>query len=737
VSEEVFLGRLQTVKAFIAELQPISKIVDGRWVEIEDKLSRFPKKGLVRLDPKQLGNIKTLQSLWVFNCISRADGPHSFQADRIERARPVVDLSALSIEEAQRVLLEQGVTLPDKQTRSAVVLLSENTCCEGRFEPKDTNSQKWLLKLPSDGCVDIRDANPSWRSSYQIKEGLVYPAFGAINGSVRMRVDWSSDGDFLERFIESYGRAVRAYFSQLENSSDAAIKRFEKLLTNSGLGLQGGSDYEAIAQRLRRDWPRISNDLSGLEKLSDLLFESGPGQALLAEVIRDRSIKYETEIETSLRLQIEIDLQGVRKELDVQRAAVAKGLLDLKGLEQKVSDLETRRADLNEKIRETEQTLAQIEESVRQTEVSRQDLLDETKRTSQQKLVVEEELLVIVQSLEQARAAIREFVVGARDALEGSVLDEWGASQALARRLESLLEPANGRTSMLPLVPNPWSLDAMRNSKRLQGAELKHKLKSEAESHGIEVDDLILLDGLARAGELLLINGANAEFALRAYTRVVSAGQIYVSALDPSVIGLDDLWRSPVSNRPTPFALAWNRALTDPDVTVVVCLRSFDSAPIRLWVDAFVASLRSPRRPKNLLVLATTSGRRANDAGEPQDDLLQRSLIAIAPRASSHAAVTEVVFGEPKALPSLLCQPVENETGLTQEEFRELTSSARSANDAKRVLAIRDALHWAAGSRAKDWSAALANFWSAGGTGSLPEPLAQGYEALSALPIQP
>ena len=735
MNEEVFLGRLVTSNSFFAELRPLAEVVDYRWVAVEDNLTRFPKNGLLRVEPEKLGKIKTVQSVWVFTCIARADGPHSFQVEKLERARPVVDLSALSLDEARRVLLEQGVTLPDKQTRSAVVLLSGDACCEGRFEPKDTNSQKWLLKLPPDGCIDIREANPCWRDSSQIKVGLFYPAFGGINGSVRMRVDWSSDGDFLQRFIESYGRAVRAYVSQVDNPNDLAIKRFEKLLTKSGIGLKGESDYEAIVQRLRRDWPRISRDLTGLEALSDLLLESGPGKALLAEVVRDRSKEYEATLETSLRLQIENDLKGVRKELEVQRAAVSKALLDRTKLEHEVEGLENRRVDLDEKLRGTEQALSESEESIRQTEVSLQRMRDEAQQFDQHKHVADEELRVISQSLDRAKTAIHEFVVIARDALEGSALDDWGPSQGLARRLESLLEPAMGKAPILPLLSNPWSLDAIKSPRRLQIAELKPRLKSEAESHGIELDDLILLDGLARAGELLLVNGTNAEFALRAYTRVVSAGQLYVSALDPSVIGLDDLWRTPVSNRPTPFALAWNRALTVPDAVVVVCLRSIDSAPIRLWIDSFVASLRSSRRPKNLLVLATASGRRADYAGDPQDDQLQRSIIAVSPRASSSAVLTEVVFGEPMALPSLLCEPIESKVGLTREEFRELTASVRSAGEAKRVLAIYSALHWTAGPRSKEWSAALATFWSEGRVDSLPGALAQGYEALSALTI--
>lgn len=135
------------------------------------------------------------------------------------------------------------------------------------------------------------------------------------------------------------------------------------------------------------------------------------------------------------------------------------------------------------------------------------------------------------------------------------------------------------------------------------------RISEEAKRHGVEENALKLVDIFARAGELVLLCGAQSELALQAYARCISAGLYRTMALDPSIIGLDDLWRAPGTQTPTALAHAWQAALSEPNLFHIVCMRDVDAAPYRLWLASFQAVLQSASRPSNLLVFAIATGR--------------------------------------------------------------------------------------------------------------------------------
>ena len=134
---------------------------------------------------------------------------------------------------------------------------------------------------------------------------------------------------------------------------------------------------------------------------------------------------------------------------------------------------------------------------------------------------------------------------------------------------------------------------------------LRERLDAEADRWGMDATDLIVFDALLRAGELVVLVDQQDRFLLEAYARSVSGGRLRKLVVDPSMIGLDDLWRQAGSGAPTSFAKAWTAACAHPDQTVLLAIESLNVAPLGFWLPVLSAELHGPARPRNLLVTGT------------------------------------------------------------------------------------------------------------------------------------
>jgi hypothetical protein len=229
-----------------------------------------------------------------------------------------------------------------------------------------------------------------------------------------------------------------------------------------------------------------------------------------------------------------------------------------------------------------------------------------------------------------------------RTALAQSPLQGHAALPFVAEQLEGMLaEHGYHGPSLIPPIMPPWGTGLPSGACNEIGYDaLAIVIREEAKRHGVDESALRLADIFARAGELVLLCGPQAELTLRAYARCIAAGVYRTMALDPSIIGLDDLWRAPGTQAPSAFAHAWQAAVGAPDCFHILCIRDIDAAPYRLWLASFQSILQSVSRPTNLLLFATTTGRSDAQSGVvAPDDNRSEYLVPVFPGVHAAGAV--------------------------------------------------------------------------------------------------
>jgi hypothetical protein len=109
---------------------------------------------------------------------------------------------------------------------------------------------------------------------------------------------------------------------------------------------------------------------------------------------------------------------------------------------------------------------------------------------------------------------------------------------------------------------------------------------------------------LMLAGELPILFGADAEDFVRVAGAVMSPGRIGLMRADPTLISIEDVWARPGSGAPTVMAAATKAS--SKGGSVLVGITDIESSGARFWFPALADLLRSPARPRGLMVFTIT-----------------------------------------------------------------------------------------------------------------------------------
>lgn len=733
-----WIGRISTANHVYSQLKPMARLVDGAWQSLgpEERIARFPRGGLV-LGGFSKALIEAYRngadSLWVFEC-RPSKGEDGWAVEAPEQALPLVDLSGMPMADARRRLFDTGLRLPKGDGRQAVVLLEGGTYALLRFGSKARGGPSFV-RLPPDRIVELRRADPSWKVPGR-DDPPYLPHKGLPSGEIVSRLDWSSDADFLNRLLERYRAALDGYL--LLRDGNEAGRRPEKALAELRLGQGSAAELEAIVERMRTEWPQIARALGAVEGMTRLLMETDEAKRLLADAVEHRRGEMTTDLERQVRAEVEERLRGFREELEHADREVETRRQELSRLEagtaECVRDKDLRVADLR-------QVEARLTESEAMLEAARREAHEVGLRNAAAQAEFERihrECDELAGSVERSRAAISDLVRGIRNEVEASAAHERDEVRLFAARVERLLAQEGMPVAAMapPSVP-PWWAPARSRCQSIGLSELRRRLEEEAQRHGVLTDDLVLLDGFARAGELVLLLGDQAELSLHAYARAVAGGEIRFHAVDPTAIGLDDLWRIPTRSRPTAFAVAWHHAQVNPQDTVLVCLRDFDAAPFRLWLASLQAVLASDDRPRNLLVTAVPSlASSFRDTEEQDAAALRHVLVALGPRPRPGSASAEVVLDEPPPPPTSLRWGTGEVRGPSRVTFKVLVDRGGHPRVVRRALRLVATLGEATGNAERSVPAMWAAYLHDGIASVLPAALAAGAEGIRALAVQ-
>ncbi|MFM0371098.1 hypothetical protein [Paraburkholderia aspalathi] len=699
MDDELFLGKIIRGDAKWARLEPLAVRRGGRWADIEDKVQMFPTEGKV-FSKRGLPNA-FMDSLWTFKrrINDRPDnGADLLLAEDVVKATPILDLSVLSIEQARQRLFNQGVEIPfDGESASVAVLLADGLFC-GLSISRSADGLWRALPVP--GYITLREVPDEWTSPRTFDGLTILPAQAIPSAYAVRRVNWCGDHDFIERVLERFRKFTQHVSdTPYARPSKEGVKYIARALQQAELLPGDDDDVELNLERLESQWPILEARFLASERLSELVLGSAAAKNAISEATAEATAQAIDAARPEVERQVKHDFE----------VSFAEKVTHRDELSQEIEALTYRRDSLAQELQGIEELCHNGRKE--------QDILSNELRT---------------------------VVNDVRTALAVTSPQEQLFAKVVAERIERVLRERGHRgPSLIPSSVAPWSLPlAVVNVREVNLDQLVIRISEEAQLHAVNEFDLQMLDAFARAGELVLIQGPQAELAVRAYARCVAGGTFRSMALDPSVIGLDDLWRSPGTQLPTAMAHAWHAAESEPDTLHILCLRNLDSAPFRLWFSSLHSVLSFDSRPRNLLLLATAMSVDADSVSSRVENSgggLHRWLVPISPGV--HADGIASVLGSivPPIAPASRLRVAGS---ITQDSSRfagwgmRVSSIATSPDTLARMARLGDSLV-----DANDEEIQLALFkWcqfiSSADDKELPNALRDGYAALGTLKYQ-
>jgi hypothetical protein len=152
----------------------------------------------------------------------------------------------------------------------------------------------------------------------------------------------------------------------------------------------------------------------------------------------------------------------------------------------------------------------------------------------------------------------------------------------------------------------PWTLPSHTHTPdRITLPELPSVLAKQASAAGLDLRTVASVDVLARAGDIPILHGDSVELFMQIYGACLTGQAVYRMQLDPSVLGLNDLWTDAQRHRLTPIGEAWQAAEAKTDICHLAVLEHVDCANLSDWYALFRSHFQRAR-PPNLIALATS-----------------------------------------------------------------------------------------------------------------------------------
>ena len=558
---DIFVGKVVFAHGDWARIEPLAALRDGRWQKIENRIRDFPDEGLAFVPPGLgLGQAQH-GSLWTFrreaNVKAISTGKDRFVATQAEPAVVIIDLSMKKIEDARVALYDEGVELPNGCSDRIIVGLSGGLYCVLQCE-QEANSVRRIR--PSSTKVNLMTMPLAWLDCGKVEGRRILPMIVLPQSPAVRRVNWCSDADFVERVLLRTRKHLRNFGGESSLPGKETLQRIARALEQQELLQNSDDDVEFDMERLQSQWPRLLVRFKASDAMCDLVLESDLAIEFIEEARREAAEKEAHHIRPLVEAQVR---EALKEEILNATAEKDLALSAVRGAERRHQELTTALEILEVSVAEATAKAREAEEKVRAG----------------------------IRSLEQQ--------------LTGLSPKEVPFARAFLSRLATSLGDTN--VPQLPDSAPPWSAPRQEQSfGHICLPSLPDLLRTRSKIAGLS--SLTELDAFARAGELVLLTGQCIERTLETYADCIAAGQIWTMTVDPSIIGMDDLWASPPERSPTPLAMAWTFAERNPGSTVLLCLRAIDASPMHLWLSSFAALLRSRSRPRNLIVLAIPIG---------------------------------------------------------------------------------------------------------------------------------
>lgn len=580
------LGRCVFRNDRFTRLEPLLIAEADGWNGVANRKRMFPDVGNVfAVERPAVGAEEG--SLWVFRCgentrTTGVDQPDRFLAVDIREPIEILDFSSSGPEAARRAIVELGVDPVLFPTSEVVVVVGPNSAVRLRLK-QGYHDGKWRPEnVDALDALNVYPYDASFHAGVAVS-GRRFLLPDAPLGVPTGIVDWTSDIDFLSKVLNKIRRSSSTQHDVDRELTKRTIERLMAAFRDSEMLATDPKSNQAMLERLRVLAPSLKANRAAITEIGAVLLEMPSiEEQIRAAVDQARNTALgglRSELRPIVQAEIEHEEHEARGRLLELEAQIAAAKSATSGLAQEIAELSSER------------------------ELQRSGLAEDVEK----------------------------------------LLQTFGRTAEAARHVSELLERYGLGTTSSKTADDagdaPWAVAEASGADPIDIGELFAELSKREQGKGLPKGALAELDVVARAGEIALLLGDETERLITEYGACVAGGSPWRMSLDPTVIGLDDLWRQPGTGVPTSFARAWNHASSNPDRTVLVVLDDLDAALGCLWLPRLAEHLRSPARPANLLVLATL----VPDAttGGPSRDILS-ALLPLAWEGGATGAIAAV-----------------------------------------------------------------------------------------------
>ncbi len=534
----------------------------------------------------------------------REGGRDRWAAPESSTGRPVEVLDLRSHgEEEARRLLVED-GIEGPERGKVCVVFNEGCCVFVNLAP-DPLKTKLTADAGTSGRLEVHTFDTRLFAGEKIRDRWFLPP-DQSTGRIVGRVNWWTDSELLRNTL----RRLRRFIPDVSSSfSKAQIPSLVSHLSRAALLPADGDDLQAIRKRLEGFVPQLQATLTDWNAVVDVLLKLEPVEHKIEARIEEGRKTREAEVRAKLETELRASMSDLTAEHDRLGEAVTKARDELAALQGRVQD--------------------------------------ETRHLEAQRRGLASDLRTVATRLSEVPLAA-DSVADLCEAIASSVGDA-------GRALGDALAPAA-----------PWSRVGFPSGVTRAWDGHAAFLDEVARRAGFEGEDLALVDVGARAGDIVVLPERSTALVV-AYARAVSAREPLRFGVDPSILGLDDLWRR-AGGTATALAAAWAAAALDPSRYAVLLLTGINRSPLDLWLEPFVEALCSDLRPRNLLVFATVAARSLDP--ERRLENLPPRILALDPQPAAGAALagflTDLNSPLPPGLTPVLDAPAPSPEELTR-----------------------------------------------------------------------
>jgi hypothetical protein len=564
IGNDIYIGMTILANQKINRIQPLAVARPDGWlpISIANANDAFPEKGTVfTVDHSLVGreDVFVLFTTVPTQGFISGHGHDRSMTDSV--CEPFEILSTFETktpDERRKIASISGMRLGNQTLPRVILPLGGGKCAFPKLKFYQ-NESIWLVSPNEDlGKICLYEADDSCDGGLSF-DGRSFALPGRYPSREVALINWQTDADFFGSIVKLVKNTADIQpGSPNQALSKSVIERLQTFYSRSQIFNGASGEMQAVRERLGEFLTKLEDGQFSIDEIANALMKNPAVKQSIDDIAQREAeatrIRVETKIKDEVRAKAEAEMATLFPAMKELNATIAE-------LER---DKQTLAADITELKRLREVRVVEVESSF--------------------------------------GALLQRFKEGG---------DRFAQLIANLKSVGIVLPTGASETSRRDFDDPPWNRHESSVGAEVTLDEFPGVLGNAAKTVGLPLEVVAKFDIATRSGEIAIAIGPAAEFLLDLYASCFAAGAVYRVALDPTVLGIDDLWINPTRQRETAFAAGWKSALEFPDRPHLVCLDDLDSASLSNWFPWFAKALRRSR-PANLFVVATRSTLAAN-----------------------------------------------------------------------------------------------------------------------------